>query len=253
MNFKTLLKKEFTEIFRTYKIYVIPIIFLVFGLTSPIIAKFTPELVKSLVTDITIEIPPPTWKDAFAQLFKNLTQIGILAIILTSMGIVADEKSKGTVMLVLAKPVSRYAFVFSKLIATLSLVTVSLILSYIACLYNTSILFPDMQIDKTLQATIIYTIYMIFITSLTIFASTIANNNIAAGGISIAGLFIASLLPSLNRTLAQYSPGALTGTMNSIIVGTASFWNTTWTILITLVISIGLIMFGNFIFSKQEF
>lgn len=252
MNFKALIAKEFTEILRTYKIYVIPIIFLIFGLMSPIIAKVMPELFKSMVTEFTIELPPPTWKDAFSQFFKNLTQMGILAIILTNMGIVADEKSRGTVWLVLSKPVSRHAFVFSKLVATLGLVLSSLTLSYIACLYNTSVLFPDVEIGLTLRATLIFAVYMIFITSLTIFASTITSSNIAAGGISILGLFIISILPSLHRVFATYSPGALTGMMNNIITGATSFQDATWAMILTLTISIGLIILGSIVFSKQE-
>jgi ABC-2 type transport system permease protein len=252
MNFKALVTKEFTEILRTYKIYVIPVIFLIFGLISPIIAKVMPELFESMVTEFTIEIPPPTWKDAFSQFFKNLTQMGILAVILTNIGIVADEKSRGTVWLVLSKPVSRHAFVLSKLVATLGLVLASLTLSYIACLYNTSVLFPDVEIGLTLRATLIFAVYMIFITSLTIFASTITSSNIAAGGISILGLFFISILPSLHRVFAEYSPGALTGMMNNIITGTTSFQDATWAMILTLIISIGLIILGSLVFSKQE-
>lgn len=252
MNLKALITKEFTEIFRTYKIYVIPIIFLLFGLTSPIIAKMAPELLKSMVTEFTIELPPPTWKDAFSQFFKNLAQIGILAIVLTNMGIVADEKSRGTVWLVLSKPVSRHAFVFSKFVATLGLELVSLILSYIACLYNTSVLFPDVNIGLSLHATLVFAVYMIFVTSLTVFASTITSSNIAAGGLSLAGLLVASILPSLHRVFAAYSPGALTGMMNNIITGATSFQDATWALILTLIISVGLVILGSLLFSKQE-
>lgn len=252
MNFNTLVKKEINEILRTYKIYVVPIIFLLFGLTSPIIAKIAPELLKSMVTEFTIELPPPTWVDAFGQFFKNLTQIGMLAVILTNMGIVADEKYRGTVLLILSKPVSRHAFVFSKLVATLGLVLVSLALSYLACLYNTTVLFPDIDIARSFHATLVYAVYIIFITSLTVFASTVAHNNIAAGGISIGILIVASILPSLHEAFATYSPGSLTAMMNNIITGTSTLGDATWAIFITLAISIGLVFLGNVVFSKQE-
>lgn len=42
------LRKESHEILRTYKIYVIPAIFLLMGFFSPLVAEFTPEIVKSM-------------------------------------------------------------------------------------------------------------------------------------------------------------------------------------------------------------
>jgi ABC-2 type transport system permease protein len=87
------LKKEFREIGKTYKIYVIPIVFLVLGLMSPIIAKIAPDLVKSLAgsgSEVIIQLPPSTAVDAYLQLFKNFNQIGILVVLISSIGLVVE-------------------------------------------------------------------------------------------------------------------------------------------------------------------
>lgn len=106
-------KKELLSIVKTYRIWVIPSIFLFFALMSPPVAKFAPEIIKTaLPKGLTLKIPPPTILDAFAQYAKNLTQIGILAVILLSMGLVSEEKAKGTLQLVVTKPVSRANVVF---------------------------------------------------------------------------------------------------------------------------------------------
>lgn len=105
-------KKEFREIGKTYKIYVIPIVFLVLGLMSPIIAKIAPDIVKSLAgsgSEVIIQLPPSTAVDAYLQLFKNFNQIGILVVLISSIGLVVEEKSRGTALLILAKPVPRIA------------------------------------------------------------------------------------------------------------------------------------------------
>ena len=66
-----------------------------------------PEFIKTMASEISIELPPPTWIDAFGQYLKNLSQIGMLAIILTTMGSIVEEKSKGIIHLILSRSVSR--------------------------------------------------------------------------------------------------------------------------------------------------
>jgi len=252
MSIRVLLKKELMETLRTYRVAVIPIVFLIFGLASPIIAKMLPQILESTVGEIKIEIPPPTWVDAFDQFFKSLTQIGLLAVILTMMGAVTDEKARGTAVMVLSRPVSRYAFIFTKFLANTLLLVFSLLVSYLGCVYNTYVLFPDFSFPATLNATAVFSVYVIFIGALTIFASTITNTNIAAGGIAITGFFVSSILPSLHRIFARYSPGALQRFVTGILHGTSSVQDPGWAILITVALSLFLVALGSYIFATQE-
>jgi len=62
------LKKEFFEYTKTYKLFIMLMIFIIFGITNPLIAKLMPEIVGSLVTDgVVITLPEPTAYDAWAQ------------------------------------------------------------------------------------------------------------------------------------------------------------------------------------------
>jgi len=58
-------------------------IFIIFGITNPLIAKLMPEIVGSLVTDgVVITLPEPTAYDAWAQFFKNATQMGLFVMVI---------------------------------------------------------------------------------------------------------------------------------------------------------------------------
>ena len=46
MSFFVALRKEWLEQWRTYRLLVTGVVLVVFGLTSPLIAKYTPELIK---------------------------------------------------------------------------------------------------------------------------------------------------------------------------------------------------------------
>ena len=102
------LRKELLEQWRTLRLPVVSVVFLLVGLSSPLLARFTPELLKAVAGDqFQIQLPTPTAADAVAQLAKNLGQFGALIAVLLAMGAVATEKERGTAAMVLSKPVRR--------------------------------------------------------------------------------------------------------------------------------------------------
>ncbi|NOZ73089.1 MAG: hypothetical protein GXP38_14485 [Chloroflexi bacterium] len=46
MSFLTALRKEWLELWRTYRLLVVGVVLLLFGLLSPLLAKYTPEIIK---------------------------------------------------------------------------------------------------------------------------------------------------------------------------------------------------------------
>jgi ABC-2 type transport system permease protein len=220
-NFGTMFAKEIKEYLRTYKIFVVPGLFLLFGLTSPIITKLLPSLLGSLAEEINIILPEMTWIDSYGQFFKNLNQMGILAIILTTMGTIAEERNRSIAQLVLTKPVSRTSYVLSKYVANLLLITLSSILAFFAAWFYTDVLFTGTIFLNGLGATGVYIVYLAVILALIILASAMTKSAIAAGGLTVLGLVIFNLLPLFSKALSKYSPAVLTDYIYQVAGGTA--------------------------------
>lgn len=247
------LRKEFLAILKTYRIWVIPLIFLLFALMSPPIAKFAPEVAKStLPKGVVFNLPTPTILDSFGQYFKNLAQIGILAIILLSMGLVSEEKSKGTLQLVVTKPVSRTTVVIAKFLAQSILILSSMVIAALICYLYSIAFFKDGSLTQFAQANLLFIVYYLLIMAITIFFSTILRNQIAAGGLTILALAILSILPSLHNFLDKYSPAALLGLPGKIVSGQALFSQATWPLIISLILVALLLCLGIIIFNRQE-
>ena len=69
-----LLKKELKEQFRTYRWLIVGGIFLLFGITTPLMFKYLPEILEFAGDQLTIvEVPPPT---AFESLAEYTSTIG---------------------------------------------------------------------------------------------------------------------------------------------------------------------------------
>jgi ABC-2 type transport system permease protein len=252
MKIKVLIKKEIFEIFKTSKIYVLPIIFLFFGITSPLMTQLLPDILKNLPGGIKISLPEQTWADSFMQFFKNLNQIGIISIILVFMGTVSDEKSRGTAIMVLTKPVSRVSFVISKFFTNSLLAVFAIFLGYITCLFYTLRLFPSVNIAASLSAILIFTVSSVFYIAIITGLSAIFKSNIAAGGITLGIYFFFSLLPFLGGWFSEYSPGCLVNYQNKLLVSSVETHEVIITILVFFIISSVILSLGIKLFNTEE-
>ncbi|EPD10716.1 hypothetical protein Lpp48_08273, partial [Lacticaseibacillus paracasei subsp. paracasei Lpp48] len=57
-------KKELLESWRTHRLLILTVVFLIFGILSPLIAKLMPELLKGGLGGIKVAVPKPTSLDA---------------------------------------------------------------------------------------------------------------------------------------------------------------------------------------------
>jgi ABC-2 type transport system permease protein len=238
------------ELIRTHRLLVVAIVLLFFGLTSPLLAKFTPELMTLLPTGgITIQMPPPTVLDAIGQYIKNMAQFGIILALLLTMGAIAQEKDKGTAAMMLVKPLPRGAFLAAKFAGLASMFAVSLAAAGIACYYYTLLLFEAMNILHWLVLNLLLFVYVLVFVALTLFCSTLAKSQAAAGGIALGLMVILGLIGAI-PALGKYLPGELISWGTRLMLGdTTTSWTAFW-------ISIGLIVVPLLaawqIFKRQE-
>ncbi len=213
MNFPVLLGKELTEQWRTYRFLVIVVVFVAFaGLLSPIVAKLAPELLKSMASSsgqtVIIQLPEPTVADVIAQFLKNLTQIGVIALILVAMGTVALERERGTAATVLSKPVSRLSFLLAKFTALTLVFAVSLALAAAVCYYYTVVIFGHLDAGLFLRVSLLAALYLWVWLAVTFLCSALFKNQIAAGSLAFGG-YVGSSLLSIVPQVKDYLPGAL--------------------------------------------
>ena len=209
-----LIKKELTESFKGKKLLALTILCVFFALLSPLTAKFMPVIFEQIMKGqdtggLNISMgAAPTYVDAYGQFFKNFTQMGILIIMIIFMGMVSGEKTKGTAVLVLTKCVPRHAFILSKYIASVIVFTAAYLLSIGVYLYYTFLLFNKAIDSSTLPAFLFFGLFVLFMLSLTLFASTVAKSTGMSAAIVLISFFALSIVNSL-PAIKQYSPMTL--------------------------------------------
>jgi ABC-2 type transport system permease protein len=252
MNFLPVFRKEMQEQWRTYRFLIVAAVFAAFGLASPLFARFTPEMLKAipgLPPEVLAAIPPPTISDAITQYVKNMSQFGILLALLMTMGVVVQEKERGTAAFFLTRPVSRETFLLAKFAALTVTFIVSLALAAIGCWYYTLVLFAPLAWSPFLSLNGLMLVVFLVYMALALLASTLARTNGVAVGLAFAALILVGGIGAL-PSIGEYFPGRLFSWGASLMMGgNASAWP-------ALGISLGVIavalLVACVIFRRQE-
>jgi len=223
-GFKALLKKEMREQWRTYKLLIVGGLFLFFGITTPLILKYLPEILELSGENINIEILPPTAIQSLTEFAGTIVQVGVLAAVLIAMGAIAREKERGTAAMVLSKPVEKGAFVTAKLVAISALFVVALALGSITCYIYTVMLIESGNAAGFLMLNLLLAIFLIFCLAVTLLSSAIFRSSLLAGGVALAVLLGQAVLTQL-PWLGDYVPGALVSWNVELLSGQpAAIW-----------------------------
>jgi ABC-2 type transport system permease protein len=227
-GFAAFLRKEFVEIRRTWRLWVIPGLLVFFGVTSPIIAALTPALVESMAAaqpGVVIQLPRPTALDAFGQFLKNLNQFVLIAIVITGAGVVSGERSSGTAILALTKPLSRGAFVVAKILSQCALLVAATALGTAACLGMTVVVFGNADAARLVSVVALWLLSALLLVVVMTLLSAAFRSRGAAAGAGLAFYFLTLLLSAWGPA-ARYSFIGLVPAVRDALMGEtlASGW-----------------------------
>ena len=208
--FVTATRKELLQQARTKRLLIVVAVFVLFGLTSPLLAKFTPELLGSIpgAEQFADLIPEPSIADALAQYIKNLTQFGFILAVLLGMGAVAGEKERGTAAMILSKPLPRWAFLLSKFVSQVAVYVLALGIAALGAYYYTFILFGPVDVGSFVLLNLLLLLWLLIFVAVTLLGSVLGKSTSAAGGIGLGGAVLLLLAGSLPK-VGSLAPGGL--------------------------------------------
>jgi ABC-2 type transport system permease protein len=251
MKFMAAFEKEWLELVRTKRLMIALVVLVLFGMTSPLMAKMTPEIMTVVPggEQFAMMIPTPTINDAVAQYIKNITQFGVLLALLFGMGSVANEKDKGTAAMILSKPMPRFTFLLAKIAANMLLFALALVLAGIGCYYYTYVLFGQLPLNAFLQMNGLILLYLLVYVALTVFFSTLTKTQYIAMGLSFGVVIVFGIVSAIPG-LSSYIPDILIVNASLLGIGASpESWIGLW-------VSLGLITASALgawlIFRRQE-
>lgn len=208
-----LYRKEMKEMMRNYKLLWIPIVFILLGVMQPVSSYYMPEILDAfgnLPEGTILEMPIPTGEEVLMSVLSNYGLLGVLILVLGSMGVVSAERQSGVAGMVMIKPVPYAAYILSKWAGLLTITLVSLFIGFAASWYYTSLLIEQVAFERIFQGVAIYSIWLVFVVTLTLFFSTIMKGNGSVAFVTIFVVFAISTITSIVGKYLKWSPSTMT-------------------------------------------
>ena len=203
-GYRELLTKEIVEAWRTYRLAVVCALFVVIGVAMPLIVRFLPRLLRMFGTTGEVALGDLGVADVVDLLVRNVTLVGGIAAILLTMGTIAGERRRGTLDLILSRPVSRAAVIWAKFVALGMTFGLAIGLAVLGSwLYSALFFAPQAALPWGQLGAILWLSVMCQV-AVTLLGSVLAATPLGAGIVGlefIAAMALASSVPSLARFL----------------------------------------------------
>lgn len=207
-GYRELLEKEVIEAWRTHRVLAVSALYIVLGIASPVLIRYLPELQNLFGTvDEELGIGELGLADAMDLLVRNIVQFGSIAAVLLAMGSIAGERERGTLGLVLSRPVSRAALLAAKFVGIAMVLGLATGLGLLATFLYSTLIYGGTDPLTWVQAALFLLLAVLVPASITFLGSVIAGTSLGAAAIGIAGL----VFLSLGSTLPSASPWFSTG------------------------------------------
>jgi ABC-2 type transport system permease protein len=216
-KFTILFRKDLLELWRTKKILILALVFILFALSSPVLAYYTPEILKSLgASRMQITIPKATIYDSYDQFYKNIGQIGLFVLIIVISGLIVNERRRGQFTSLLNNGVNKTNFVLSKIISQILVFNLIYILA-IGCfsIYNL-VLFDKTWLAHSFLSLFLTYVYFLFTICLTNFFSSWLKNMTLTLVLSLAVSIFMGLFSmfEFGKYLPSYLPNLASSTLH---------------------------------------
>ena len=253
-GFTAFFAKETKEFIRTKRMMIILGVFLLVGIMNPAITLLTPKLMNLMADDyaamgITLTEISVSALDSWAQFAKNLSTALIVFLIMLS-GIYTSEYSKGTLIPLLTKGLSRTSVVLSKLGVMLLTWTAGLWLCFgVTYAYNSW--YWDNSVARELPfACFLWWLFGVMIICTIVFFSSLAKTG-SQVLLGTGGIYIVMALIGMYGKAKKYLPSFLTDSV-PLFKGEREPSEYVYAIAITAVISVVMVIAALPLTNKRQ-
>ena len=253
-SFIAFMKKELLDQLRSGRLVILLLIFILFGIMNPAIAKLTPWLLDLMAESLaesgmSIAVAKGNALDSWLQFYKNLP-MELIAFVLLESSIFTKEYSSGTLVLSLTKGLKRYKVLVSKASLLIALWSVGYWISFGVTYIANGYFWDNAMAQNLIFSAVCWWIFGLFTIALMILFSAIVSSNIGVL-FGVGGVVLVSFLIGFLPRCGKYLPSHLSGG-TALIYGAAEAKSYLAALIITIAISIACIAISIPIFHKKQ-
>ena len=247
-------KKEWMELLRSGKFIIVLLIFALFGIMNPAIAKLTPWLMETMadslqdtglqVTTVTVDATT-----SWTQFYKNMP-MALIVVVLLFGSMFTQEYQRGTLVLVLTKGYPRWNVYLVITWMALFIWTICFWLSFLITWFYNSYYWDNGNTSNILPAAALFWLFGIWVLLLLVFFSTVFSETsgvLAGTGAIVLLSYVVTIFPNVQDFLPVKLLGAQGLLLESQVIGDYG-----QAVFVTVVVSAAAAIAGMLLFEKKR-
>jgi ABC-2 type transport system permease protein len=211
----SLWRLEWLRLVRTHRLVAILAVYVFFGLTGPLTARYLSAILTRFGTQgVRIEFPPPVPADGIAQFVSNTSQIGLLVVVMVSASALAFDARREMAVFLRTRVDTPRAIVIPAYTVNAAAAVAGFVLGSLAAWYETAVLLGTLPAWPMLAGIGYGALFLVFAVAAVAAVASLARGVLAASGITLALLLALAILgnmPSIGKWLPTNLAGAIVG------------------------------------------
>ncbi len=244
----TIWRLEVLRLVRTRRLVAIIGIYLFFGLTGPLTARYLGAILGRFATEgVRVDFPPPVPADGIAQFAGNASQIGLLVVVLVASSALAFDARREMAVFLRTRVTGVRAIVIPAYVVNSGAAIAGLVLGSLAAWYETVVLLGGLPVGSMLLGVALGALFLAFVVALVGFVAALVRGVLATAGIAIVTVLILAVIANIPH-LGRWLPTSLVGALPSRVRDGAPvdyLPATVVTVVLTVATMAGAVRFGG--------
>lgn len=214
----TLWRLELLRLWRTHRWLAIAGTFGFFALLGPLAARYLQEIVSAVGGDVEVQLPAPTAVEGMAQFVSNLSQLGVLAVVVVAAAAFVFDRRIEASVFYRSRLESVRRTVTTRWVVTAVAVLVALVVATAIAWGLTTALIEAPELGATALGTLYGALYFGFVVSVTLAVASFTRTVITTTFATVAVLLLFPVL-SLIGPLEPWLPSELLAAVVELVAG----------------------------------
>lgn len=257
-NLIVLIKKEYVQMLRDFKIIWLPVVFMFLGATQPVVTHYLPSILVALGGGQGITIDPSMMAQKGGEVLAStlgsqFDQLGLMILAISMMGIIQTDKANGMLAFILTRPVTVTSYIGGKMVSNYLMAAFSVTIGYFTSYLYVNYLFTAVPFSHMINGLIFYLVWVLFIVSFTAMISAIFHSQGIIALISIFFLIGCRIIVGLSPIIDQVNPASMSKhAMETLVTGLVTS-NAIGNVLLTLVWILLTLFVTNYWIANKKF
>jgi len=213
---------EWLRLLRTHRLLAIFGVYVFFGLTGPLTARYLAQILGRLGTNgVKVELPVPTPADGINQFSGNATQIGLLVIVLVAGSALAFDARREMAVFVRTRVAHVRDIVLPAYLVTTAGAVAGFVAGALAAWYETAVLLGPVPAGRMVLGIGLGALFLAFAVAVVALAAALVRSAVAAAGLTLAGLLALGVMGSLGAGPGRWLPTHLLSALPGLVGGAA--------------------------------